>query len=210
MEVWIYLGTTALTIAWSVWLYLLWSDAARLPEESGLRTLFMVGPSLYFLLTAFTGWIPASELRLDLIGLLFLDGLTTLCAVFLLVSLGLQKKKIRRTYLFVLTAYTVLAFFLLFFLVVVRAYPPLLIRISSFLTRLAAVDIASLAWIVLNPEINDRDILGTLNRILVALFSYLPIMIIRFLYLHRQNRKMQKEIHLLHRRIDLLEKANKK
>ena len=56
METALYIGTAILTIAWSVWTYLTWSDRSRLEDYTGKRFYLIASPSGYFLLLALAGW----------------------------------------------------------------------------------------------------------------------------------------------------------
>jgi hypothetical protein len=206
MELWVYAGTTGITIFWSVWLYLLWSDKAKFTEESALRTVLMTGPSLYFLLTAFAGWYPEASLRIDLLGLAALNTVTILSAVLLFLFIRIGRHGFRKAYAAALITYNSFGILLVLCIFSLRLFPPFLIRLSSLLARFSEVDFFSILWAGLNPETNDRDIAGTLNKILIALFSYVPLMALRFLYIRRRYGKLQKDMLHLQSRISQLEK----
>ena len=123
-EIGIYLGTALVTVVWSVWIYLAWLDRGGLPEDSPRRWLAMFAPSAYFLLMALAGWRHARVLRLDLAGLVALDGLTLLCALALLLLRGFRGRLGRRGYSRVLLAYHCAAVLLLLVFHLTRAFPP--------------------------------------------------------------------------------------
>jgi len=76
METILYICTAALTVAWSVYTYIAWTDKERRGEYVVGRFFLMIGPSAYFLLLILAGWSRVRELRLDLVGIAALDVLT--------------------------------------------------------------------------------------------------------------------------------------
>ena len=86
METILYICTAALTVAWSVFTYIAWSDKERRGEYVVGRFFLMLGPSAYFLLLILAGWSRVQELRLDLVGIAVLDVLTAACWLGLLLA----------------------------------------------------------------------------------------------------------------------------
>ena len=205
MDTAIYLGTGALTVAWSVWIYLSWSDHAKLQETSGARFLLIIGPSGYFLLIALAGWGKASLLRLDLVGIAAFDSLTLLCWLILLIMRWFRVRNFKKSYIVILIFYNTIAIFLVVLAHLIKLFPPLLIAFANVIQQGSKINIFRFAWIGLDPETHERDLLSMLNKILIALLSYVPISLLRTLYVNRQRKKMAEEISLLEGRIKQLE-----
>ena len=213
METALYIGTAILTIAWSVWTYLTWSDRSRLEDYTGKRFYLIASPSGYFLLLALAGWQRVQMIRLDLIGLVVYDGLIILCWIILLIARGLAARSYKKLYTRVLVFFNLAAIVLVAAIFLIRMFPPLLIRVSDFINQGIRFEFFKFAWIGLDPESHERDFLSMANKILIALFSYIPITVLRTLYTHRQIARQRKwittEITALKRRIEELEKQRK-
>ena len=209
MEMALYIGTAILTIAWSVWTYLTWSDRSRLEDYTGKRFYLIASPSGYFLLLALAGWQRVQMIRLDLIGLAVYDVLIVLCWIILLISRGLKSSQFKKMYISVLAAFNIIAVLLVTGVFLVRLFPPLLIRVTDFINQGVRLEFFKFAWIGLDPETHERDFVSMANKILIALFSYIPITVLRTLYTHRQISRQRKwitmEINELKRKIEQLE-----
>jgi hypothetical protein len=210
METALYIGTAILTIAWSVWTYLTWSDRSRLEDYTGKRFYLIASPSGYFLLLALAGWQRIQLIRLDLIGLAVYDCLTILCWIVLLIARGLKVGQFKKIYTRVLVFFNVVAIVLVAGIFLIRLFPPLLIRLSDFINQGIHLEFFKFAWIGLDPESHERDFISMANKILIALFSYIPITVLRTLYISRQMGRQRKwitrEISNLKRKIEELEK----
>ena len=213
MEMALYIGTAILTIAWSVWTYLTWSDRSRLEDYTGKRFYLIASPSGYFLLLALAGWQRIQVIRLDLIGLAVYDILIVLCWILLLIARGLKASQFKKMYIRVLAVFNIVAVLLVGGVFLIRLFPPLLIRVSDFITQGIRLDFFKFAWIGLDPETHERDFISMANKILIALFSYIPITVLRTLYTHRQISRQRKwvttEINALKRKIEQLESKQK-
>jgi hypothetical protein len=213
MEMALYIGTAILTIAWSVWTYLTWSDRSRLEDYTGKRFYLIASPSSYFLLLALAGWQRIQVIRLDLIGLAVYDILIVLCWILLLIARGLKASQFKKMYIRVLAVFNIVAVLLVGGVFLIRLFPPLLIRVSDFITQGIRLDFFKFAWIGLDPETHERDFISMANKILIALFSYIPITVLRTLYTHRQISRQRKwvttEINALKRKIEQLENKHK-
>jgi len=209
METILYLGTAALSVAWSVYIYLVWSDRAGRPENAGGRILLIIFPSAYFLLIALSGWGRAVTLRLDILGLLSLNALTVVCWLALAVSAWAKVGRYRKAFTLVLTVYHCLAVLLVASVHLIKFYPPLLILVTSLINQAGEIDFLRFTWVQLDPETHDRDLVSMLNKILIALFSYVPISIMRALYVNRQvnrqRRELKGEIEALRKKVKKLE-----
>ena len=214
MEMALYIGTAILTIAWSVWTYLTWSDRSRLEDYTGKRFYLIASPSGYFLLLALAGWQRVQMIRLDLIGLAVYDILIIICWILLLIARGLKPSKFKKMYIRVLAVFNIVALLLVAGIFLIRLFPPLLIRVSDFINQGIRLDFFKFAWIGLDPETHERDFISMANKILIALFSYIPITVLRTLYTHRQISRQRKwvtkEISALKRKIEQLENKHKK
>jgi hypothetical protein len=213
METALYIGTAILTIAWSVWTYLTWSDRSRLEDYTGKRFYLIASPSGYFLLLALAGWQRIQLIRLDLIGLAVYDCLIILCWIVLLIARGLKVGQFKKVYTRILVFFNVVAIVLVAGIFLIRLFPPLLIRLSDFINQGIHLDFFKFAWIGLDPETHERDFISMANKILIALFSYIPITVLRTLYISRQMSRQRKwvtsEIGKLKRKIEELEKKHK-
>lgn len=214
METALYIGTAILTIAWSVWTYLTWSDRARLEDYTGKRFYLIASPSGYFLLLALAGWQRVQMIRLDLIGLAVYDCLIILSWIILLIARGLKASRFKKLYTRTLIFFNITSVFLVGGVFLIRFFPPLLIRVSDFINQGIHLEFFKFAWIGLDPETHERDFLSMANKILIALFSYIPITVLRTLYMHRQISRQRKwittEINSLKRKIEELEANQKK
>ena len=213
METALYIGTAILTIAWSVWTYLTWSDRSRLEDYTGKRFYLIASPSGYFLLLALAGWQRVQLIRLDLIGLAVYDCLIILCWIVLLIARGLKVGQFKKVYTRILVFFNVVAIVLVAGIFLIRLFPPLLIRLSDFINQGINLEIFKFAWIGLDPETHEQDFISMANKILIALFSYIPITVLRTLYISRQmsrqRRWITQEISKLKRKIEELEKRPK-
>ena len=205
MDTAVYIVTVIVSVSWSVWLYVLWTDAGGLREESGFRLLWVITPSSYLLLLALSGWQQAAFIRLDLIGLSALCGLTVLLSVALAVGLGGAPHGRRHWYITVLALYNVVGVLVVGAAYLVRAFPPLLIRVSYFFREWADLDFFSFLWLGLSPETGQADLVGMLNKLFIALLSYLPITVLRVVYTGRQRRRLRSEIEELRKRLAHIE-----
>jgi len=202
----LYAGTGLLTVTWSVWAYLSWADHAGLPEGSGARFLLILGPSSTFLLLALAGWQRAGLLRLDLVGIVAFDVLTLAVWLALLLCRWLRIREYRKLYTFALVLYNGAALALILLAYLIKLFPPLLIRFTGLMRQLSRLDFFHFAWIGLDPQTHERDLVAMLNRVLIALLSYLPVALIRAAYLSRQRRKMAEDLESLKTRLEKLEK----
>jgi len=211
METAIYLGTAALTILWSVWIYRTWSQRARLRESDAGRFYHIIAPSGYFVLLALAGWERARVIRLDLIGAVVYDGIIVLCALVLLAAGALKHIDFRRSFRRILVLYNLLAVLLLVALYLVKFFPPLLIRFTAVIQQLASLDFFRFAWVGLDPESHERDLVSMANKVLIALLSYIPVSLARALYISRQMSRQRREMHdelgRMRQRIDALERT---
>jgi hypothetical protein len=205
MDTIIYLSTAAITVVWSVWIYLWWESRAGLSEETGLRLILIVAPSSYFLLIAVSGWAGLPDFRLDLAALVLLDAVTVIAGVFLSTLLRFPRVNDRRAYLTILTLYNIIAVAEIVFVYVVRSTPSLLIRVAGLAGEWQHLDFLSFSWLGAPERSNQPDLIGLLNKILIALLSYIPVSIIRYIGSVRLRRKLENELKTLKSRVERLE-----
>ncbi|MFP4362690.1 MAG: hypothetical protein ACLFR1_02345 [Spirochaetia bacterium] len=205
MDIFFYLITAVLTIGWSVWIYILWEELLPEREDSGARFILIIAPSAFFLLAAVAGWQGADFLRLDLIALILLDAVTVFVFIIMFIAVKLVRKYRAKLYLGTIVFYIFIAGALSLGAHVIRNNPALLIRFSYLVHQLEAADFLSFSWVALNPQTNEVDFIGILNKLLIAAFSYVPIALIRFAVSHYQQRQTKKQVECLEKRICSLE-----
>jgi len=205
MDTIIYLTTAAITVIWSVWIYLWWESRAGLSEETGLRLILIVAPSSYFLLIAVSGWSGLPEFRLDLAALVLLDAVTLIAGIFLSTLLRFPKVNHRKAYLIILSLYNLFAVAQIIFVYVVRSTPSLLIRVAGLAGEWQHLDFLSFSWLGAPERSNQPDLIGLLNKILIALLSYIPVSIIRYIGSVRLRRKLERELSILKSKVERLE-----
>ncbi len=201
----IYLATALLTIVWSVWIYLWWHERAELPEDSPARFLLIIMPSSYFLILAVSGWARAISIRLDLIGLIAFDIITILFAFFLALAMRGAPAMRGRRYIIYTLLHSILSLAVITAIYLIRVFPPFLIRFSTWIRQFQELNLMQLAWIGLNPETHERDVVDMMNRIVIALFSYIPISIIRILYMSRRRIRLERDLEQLRNKVSELE-----
>ncbi len=206
MDTAIYLATAAITIAWAVWTYLLWADRAGFPEDSSWRFLLFVSPTVFFIVTALAGLDEILYLRLDIIGILALDCLTLICVIILLVAYYVLRRKSGKAYRFILLFYSVGAAFITTLSHLIKLSPTMLLMVYNWIQQATQIQFFKFAWVGLNPQSGDADLVGMLNKILIAVFSYIPIAMVRFIYNTHQRRQFLRQIDDLKNRIESLEK----
>jgi len=206
----LYIGTAVLTILWSVWTYLVWSDKSALEEVSGRRFYLIAAPSGYFLLLALSGWQKAQVLRLDLIGIALYDAVIVVSWLALLIARGLRVRSVKRAYVTILSLYNNLSILLVAGVYLVRLFPPLLIRLTHLLSQGIHLEFFRFAWVGLDPSTHEQDLVSVANKALIAVISYIPVTIFRAVYVNRQmtrhRRELTEEIEELKRRVTALEK----
>lgn len=208
MDTIIYLATALLAVIWSVQIYLNWHHKAGLAEDSGWRFFLIIAPSSYFLLIALAAWEKALFIRLDIVGLIIIDSLTLLCWAALLIIGRLRRINYRKNYIRILIFYNIFTILMITALHIIKYFPPLLIPLTNLAAQGQRLDFFRFAWLGLDPETHDRDLISMLNKILIALLSYLPIAFIRALIQARQRRRIVEELNLLRRRIEELEQSH--
>jgi hypothetical protein len=213
METILYICTAALTVAWSVFAYIAWTDRERRGEYVVGRFFLIIGPSAYFLLLILVGWSRVQELRLDLVGIAALDVLTAACWLGLLLARAMRPSDPKRTLAGFLVAYHILAALLVLGILLVRSFPPLRIPIYSWIDQGLRLQFLRFAWKELNPEARQQDLASMANKVLIALLSYIPISLIRSILVNRQisrqRREMYRMIEELKKRLEDLERRGR-
>jgi hypothetical protein len=206
MDTIVYLITAFITVIWSVWIYLWWERRAGLPEESGLRLLLIVAPSTYFLLIAVSGWSGVRNLRLDIAGLIVLDILTFVTGALLVTLLSAKNVSRRPAYLSLVGLYNLFAILEVIFLYLVRSDVGLLVRVAAVVGEWGRLDFLSFSWIAARGHASQPDLVGLLNKILIALLSYIPVSLIRYIASVRRRRKLERELAVLRAKVESLER----
>ena len=208
METVLFVSTVIVTITWSVWNYLLWTDKSGLSDDSLLRLLIIIGPSAYFLLLILAGWPRTELIRLDLISFVILDGITLLCAIALLIFVIIRKTAVRGSYIWIFVVYNACSAVVVIVAYVLRGNPILLSRLSVSLQKISELNFFSFAWVGIDAQTREQDLTALLNRLLIAVLSYLPVGVIRVVSASRQRSRIRKEIGLLKQRVTELESRN--
>jgi hypothetical protein len=206
MDTFIYLVTAIITIVWSVWTYLLWADRAGFREDSGARFFIMVCPTVFFIVTALAGWEKMLSLRLDLIGIMALDVITLITLLFLVIVYFILKRRGAGGYRFALIFYFCTAAFITIFSHAIKLFPSLLLQVYMWVNQSLEIDFFRFAWIGLDPATKEVDLVSMLNKIVIAVFSYIPIAMVRFIMANNQRKRFDQQIEELKDRIERLEK----
>lgn len=204
METGIYLVTAVLTVLWSVLIYRWWEAWARLRDESGLRLLLIVTPSSYFLLVAVSGG-PAPY-RVDLLGLIVLDGLILLCALLIILLRAIREVDRRIAYLSIVVGYNLIGVLVAAAALLVRSLPPLFTSVVSQAGSWSRLDLLSFAWILAGRPGKQPELAPLVNRVVIALLSYVPIAVVRSVNTLRQRRRLRRDVDALQERIARLER----
>lgn len=205
MDTIVYLLTAVLTVFWSVWIYLWWESRAGLPEETGFRLLLIVAPSTYFLLIAVSGWSGVRNFRLDLVGLIALDVVTVIAGILLFGLLSTRRVNRRQAYLTLVGLYNLLAVAEVVFLYAVRNDLALLVRLAAVVGEWGRLDFFSFSWVAARGQASQPDLVGLLNKILIALLSYIPVSLIRYIASVRRRRRIERELAVLRGKVENLE-----
>ncbi len=208
MEIIIYLFTASITIAWSVWVYIYWEEGALLPEDAGMRFFLIITPSSFFLLTVIIGMDRLQFFRPDIMGLLAIDVITIISSalLFILIKIGSTDKQ--KAYTTVVVLYNIGCALVVIGIFVLSKSETLRNKLQELTAELQKLDILSFNWAGLNTETEEQSLIDVLNKVLIALFSYIPITVIRFISLKRQKKKISKDIEDLRRTVfELQEKV---
>lgn len=212
METLLYLVTAFLTIAFSVWIYLAWVEKAGLNESSGKRFILILTPSTYFLIITLTYSYHINKLiRFDLLGLMVFD-VFLLIAVFALVFVfSFTKFNNKRSYIFILSLFNFFSIILIIFINYLKNSPVFLIYFSSLIRDWGDLNFFSFNWLSVKIENGGLDLVSLLNRVVIAVLSYIPISVIRFAYVRHQTSVLLKEYLEMDKRLKKLElEFNKK
>ena len=79
----------------------------------------------------------------------------------------------------------------------VKIFPPLLIKVYQVIEESRKFDFGKLTWGWLNPENHENSVSSLMNKLLLALFTYIPLSLVRFIYNRRQMKKLIKRIDRL-------------
>jgi len=197
LESLIYIGTALITVLWSVWIYSLFGKRVGLSEDSGFRYVLIILPSSLFLLILFSNWQSSLFIRLDLIGLVLLDVVTVIAAVILLFVLNIKGIDDRKGYIFTLLLYFLASLLLVVMVFAVKIFPPLLIRVYQVIEESKKFNFGNFTWSWLNPEKHENSVASLMNKLLLALLTYIPLSLVRFFYNRRQMKKLIKRIDRL-------------
>jgi hypothetical protein len=83
-------------------------------------------------------------------------------------------------------------------------------RISGLVEEVSRIEIPSLSELTLDSVTNGGNLSEWVNRILIALFTYVPVALLRFLYVNRRRKRLEKQVCELEARIWRLEEGREK
>ncbi len=206
MESLLYAITAGVIILWSVWSYSFWSENAGLPEDSSFRNVLIILPSSLFLLIALSGWRTEESFRFDLFAIIFLDVVTILCAIALLGVRIFARHNPRAPFLAIISIWFFVAVVTVVSAHVLKASPPLIMRINDLLAQLERINLFSFSWLGVDPETREQDFVRLLNRAFIAILSYIPVSLVRYITVRRQTGKLSRELRNLRSRLENLER----
>ena len=208
METIVILTTAGVTVLWSVRSFFLVGNRLGMADESTFRIVTIASPSVYFLLLVAAGLHREVAVRLDLIGMIILDvvSVLTLLGSFIVQIIPEKRRGLFGVLLFIM--YHGLAVLCVAGVFLVRSSPVLLLSLKSILRRISEVEVFSFQWIGLDAESQEQDIVSMFNSFFIAVLSYLPIALLRFLTGIRHKRRTDRDIEQLKQRLELLERAS--
>jgi hypothetical protein len=203
----LYFPVALLSVGWSFWAHSLWEGHAGLKDDSGVRTWSLVAGPTWFFLLAFIG-SGESLLPLDLMGMVSLGVILVLGGLgFLIVSLIKKGKHI--PFLWVFWSVQAASLIVLVLQVLAANSPYVAAWLAGwgqFLLQL----FEGRGWDLLTPLDEAGNLNLQLDKIFLAVLSYLPITGFRILYTQHLHRRLKKEMAKLIVRVERLEKIQKK
>lgn len=206
MESGLLVVSAGLTIGWSLYIYNKAQLMLKDPRTSLIRFLILLAPSSFLLLVLFSGWQAVEYIRLDIVGLLFLDLFMVLGFCADIAGRLLKKEKQKLVFLTVFWVNFGLSVLLVLFIYVIRLFPPLLIKVVSVLKEVRTFNLMAFAWNILDPESSKDDVTNFVTRILIAVIAYIPVSLLRFLYVNRKLKRLEDDLGILKQRLAGLEK----
>lgn len=180
-----------------MWLFLVWVKKAGLKESSPLRFGLIFLPATYFLLIAFSGWAEVMFLRVDILGLIFFNLITLACWLVQGVTLFMPGKNYKMIYIISAGLNQVLYLGLVIFVYSLKSHPLTAVSISTFFESFQDVNFLKILWEgldVTNPQQNVSDVI---NKVLIALGSYVPLTALRLWYTNKKFKQLRLEIDYL-------------
>jgi hypothetical protein len=156
---------------------------------------------LFFLLSAVSGWRQSQFLRIDLLTLIILDIITLVSALVDWVRGKFIRGNRKTVFLITVILYNLLGTLITVSAYTLRSFPLLFIPLTELLTAFQDSRLFSFSWFAVRSDTGQKDIIQLFNKILIAVFSYVPIFVIRFVYFNRKYEKMKKSIQNLEREI---------
>lgn len=205
MSISIYFISGLITALWSFWLFIVWEKKAGLKDTSLLRFLLMLLPVSYYILITFSDWSSIIFLRVDIMGLVCIS----LAALFFwLIQLGtlfFRQEVYRQIFLITVMFNQAITLSLVVFTFVLKSYPLVAVRLSTFLESWQQVDLLKVLWEGLDPEKNQATMLDLFNKIIIALGIYIPMTAVRIWYTDRKFKQLKQEIDNLQRCVDQMQ-----
>jgi len=200
----LYIPVALISVLWSFWAHGLWEKIPGLKDDSGWRTWALLSGPTWFLVLAFTGSGP-STLPLDFIGMVPY-GIVMLLGLAAFGFLGLLKHNKKQVFLWMFISVQALALLILAILLLSHMVLPLRVWLAIWLEFLIQM-FEGRGFELFQPVDPAGNLNFQLDKIFIALISYLPMSIFRILYTQHLFRGMRREISLLKNRLDRLEKG---
>jgi hypothetical protein len=189
----IYIIGAVISVAWSLWLYTIW-EKTGFSESSPFRFALLFFPATTFLLISISGWSSVFFLRIDMLGLLLFFLLIIGSWLFQFITLPLTPALYKKLYRISLIINLAGSIMIALFVYVVKLYPMAGISLFSFFKSFENIKSLELFWHLLNPETNTQDTFSAMNKLLIALCSYLPLTLVRIWYTNRKFKVLKREI----------------
>lgn len=206
MESLLYAVTAGVIILWSVWSYSFWSENAGLSEDTSFRNVLIIIPSSLFLLIALSGWRTVESFRFDLFAIIFLDVVTVLCSIALLGVRLFARHNPRAPFLAIISIWFFMAVVTVVSAHLLKTSPVLITHINELLTQFERINFLSFSWLGVDPETREQDFVRLLNRVFIAILSYIPVSLVRYITVKRQTGKLSRELRNVRSRLENLEK----
>ena len=206
METLIYIISLVLTVSWSIWLFLVWTSKAGLDDTVYLRYFLLFLPALYFILVTASGWSQVVFLRVDILGLFFLDFILLLSFLIQVICIFLPQTSYRSLFIIVSICNQIVSILIVVTVYVLKLYPLIAFRLSTLLESLTRVDFLNGLWNLLDPETGIQNFMNVFNKVLIALFTYIPLTAVRMWYTSKKFRQLKEEIDNLNLRLSCIDK----
>lgn len=204
METLVYVLTPVLTVFWSVTVFISWNKRTALRDDSFFRFYHILAPGSYFLAGSVSG-VGVTFFRFDIAVLLYLDAVIIISVLAAFLIFAALKRNVRGKFTGVLVFYNAASILGIAAAFSIKNSPLLIMRISRFFDEVSRLDLPSLSRMTLDSVSGAESLAEWINKILIALFTYVPIALLRFIYVNRQRKRLEKQVCELEARIVMIE-----